>query len=133
MFVVPDDYDRAYAGSPHLDRLRARGEVRIYTEPPPDEAGLRARLAPAQVLIPIRERTPLTAARLAALPALRLISMPAYFRVARTTPEMTMRAPATCTHVIGSRRKSQDSASTSKGMRFTVSEATGADTTRIPQ
>jgi phosphoglycerate dehydrogenase-like enzyme len=73
--VVPDDYDRAYLGSPHLERLRARGEVRLYTEPPRDEADLLARLAGAPILIPIRERTPLTAERLAALPALRLISM----------------------------------------------------------
>lgn len=75
VFVVPDDYDRAYAASPHLDRLRARGEVRVYSEPPESEAALLERLEPAQVLIPIRERTPLTAARLAALARLRLISM----------------------------------------------------------
>lgn len=75
MFVVPDDYDRAYVASPHLDRLRARGEVRVYTDPARDEAELVARLAPAAILIPIRERTPITAARLAAMPALRLISM----------------------------------------------------------
>lgn len=73
--VVPDDHDRAYVASPHLDRLRGRGEVRVYTEAPRDEAELRERLAPAEILIPIRERTPVTAARLAAMPALRLISM----------------------------------------------------------
>jgi phosphoglycerate dehydrogenase-like enzyme len=75
VFVVPDDYDSVYAASPHLDRLRSRGEVRVHTVPPADEAALLARLAPAAVLIPIRERTPLTAPRLAAMPALRLISM----------------------------------------------------------
>jgi len=74
--VVPDDYDRAYVASPHLDRLRARGEVRVHTAAPRDEeAELRERLAPAEVLIPIREGTPITAERLAAMPALRLISM----------------------------------------------------------
>jgi phosphoglycerate dehydrogenase-like enzyme len=75
MFVVPDDYDHVYAGSPHLERLGRRGEVRVHGEPPADEAALLARLAPAEVLIPIRERTPITAARLQAMPALRLISM----------------------------------------------------------
>ncbi|HSE95173.1 MAG TPA: D-2-hydroxyacid dehydrogenase family protein [Methylomirabilota bacterium] len=75
MFVVPDDYDGVYASSPHLDRLRPRGPVRVYGTPPRDEAELLARLVPARVLIPIRERTPITAARLAALPDLRLISM----------------------------------------------------------
>jgi D-3-phosphoglycerate dehydrogenase len=75
MFIIPDDYDGAYVASPHLERLRARGDVRLYTEPPRDEEELLARLRPARILIPIRERTPLTAARLAALPELRLISM----------------------------------------------------------
>jgi D-3-phosphoglycerate dehydrogenase len=73
--VVPDDYDGAYAASPHLDHLRRRGEVRVHTERPRDDAELHGRLAPATILIPIRERTPITAARLAAMPALRLISM----------------------------------------------------------
>jgi phosphoglycerate dehydrogenase-like enzyme len=75
MFIIPDDYDRAYVASPHLERLRARGDVRLYTEPPRDEEELLARLRPARVLIPVRERTPLTEARLAGLPELRLISM----------------------------------------------------------
>jgi len=65
VFVVPDDHDRAYVASPHLERLRPHGKVRVHTEPPRDEADLLARLAPATVLIPIRERTPVTAARLA--------------------------------------------------------------------
>jgi phosphoglycerate dehydrogenase-like enzyme len=75
VIVVPDDYDGVYVASPHLERLRPRGEVRVHSEPPADEAALIARLAPATVLIPIRERTPITAARLAAMPALRLIAM----------------------------------------------------------
>jgi phosphoglycerate dehydrogenase-like enzyme len=75
VFVVPDDYDGVYASSPHLDRLRGRGPVRVYGTPPGDEAELLARLAPARVLIPIRERTRISAARLAAMRDLRLISM----------------------------------------------------------
>lgn len=73
--VVPDDYDSFYTASPHLERLRARGEVRVYTTPPTGDDELIGRLGPARIVIPIRERTPLTAARLAALPELRLISM----------------------------------------------------------
>jgi phosphoglycerate dehydrogenase-like enzyme len=75
VFIVPDDYDRFYTASPHLERLRQRGEVRVYSERPGGEALLLERLRPARVIIPIRERTPLTAARLAALPELKLISM----------------------------------------------------------
>ena len=54
-------------------------------------------------------------------------------RVARATPAMTIRAPTTWAHVTGSPRRSHDTASTSNGMRFTVSDATAAETTRIPQ
>ncbi len=75
VFVVPDDFDRFYTASSHLERLRQRGEVRVYAEPPKDEAELLSRLRPARVVIPIRERTPLGAARLTALPELKMISM----------------------------------------------------------
>ena len=74
-FVIPDDYDKAYLGSPHVERLLPHGKVEVYTDPPRDEGELIERLRPAEVIIPIRERTPFTAERLVKLPHLRLISM----------------------------------------------------------
>ena len=74
-FVIPDDYDQAYLGSPHVERLIPHGKVQVYTDPPRDEGELVERLRPAEVVIPIRERTPFTAERLLKLPSLRLISM----------------------------------------------------------
>lgn len=74
-FVIPDDYDQAYLGSPHVERLIPHGKVQVYTDPPRDEGELIERLRPAEVVIPIRERTPFTAERLLKLPSLRLISM----------------------------------------------------------
>ncbi len=74
-FVVPDDYDKAYLGSPHLERLTPHGRVEVYTDPPRDEGELMERLRPADIVIPIRERTPFTAERLLKLPRLGLISM----------------------------------------------------------
>lgn len=74
-FVVPDDYDKAYLGSPHLERLAAYGRVHVFTDPPRDEDELIDRLRPAEIVIPIRERTPFTAERLLKLLRLRLISM----------------------------------------------------------
>jgi phosphoglycerate dehydrogenase-like enzyme len=74
-FVIPDDYDQAYLGSPHVERLLPHGKVQVYTDPPRDESELIERLRPAEVVIPIRERTPFTAERLLKLPTLRLISM----------------------------------------------------------
>ena len=56
-FVVPDDYDKAYLGSPHLERLAPHGRVQVYTDPPRDESELIDRLRPAEIVIPIRERT----------------------------------------------------------------------------
>jgi phosphoglycerate dehydrogenase-like enzyme len=74
-FVVPDDYDDVYVDSPHLKRLARHGDVRVHTDPPNGEGELIERLGPAEVVLPIRERTPFTAERLAQLPNLRLISM----------------------------------------------------------
>src|SRR3972149_1756412 len=74
-FVIPDDYDQAYLGSPHVERLIPHGKVQVYPDPPRDEGELVERLRPAEVVIPIRERTPFTAERLLKLPSLRLISM----------------------------------------------------------
>ncbi len=74
-FVIPDDYDQAYLGSPHVERLDPHGKVQVYTDPPRDEDELIDRLRPAEVVIPIRERTPFTDERLVKLPHLRLISM----------------------------------------------------------
>lgn len=74
-FVIPDDYDKAYLGSPHVQRLAPHGKVQVYTDPSRDESELIERLRPAEVVIPIRERTPFTAERLLMLPQLRLISM----------------------------------------------------------
>lgn len=74
-FVVPDDHDGFYRDHPDLARLAPRGTVRVYRERPRDPTELIERLLPADVLIPIRERTPLTGELLARLPQLRMISM----------------------------------------------------------
>lgn len=74
-FVIPDDHDKAYLGTPHLERLVPHGKVQVYTDLPRDEGELLERLRPAEVVIPIRERTQFTAERLLKLPRLRLISM----------------------------------------------------------
>lgn len=73
--IVPDDYDRVYTDHPAIARLRDRGSVKVFNDPPTSEDALITRLAPAEVLIPIRERTPFTADRFARLPALRHIAM----------------------------------------------------------
>ncbi len=70
--IVPDDYDRVYTDHPALARLRDRGTVRIFNDPPSSEDAL---IAPAEVLIPIRERTQFTEDRFARLPVLRHIAM----------------------------------------------------------
>ena len=74
-FVVPDDYDKAYLGCHHLEQLMPHGRVQVYTDPPWGEGELLERLRPAEIVIPIRERTTFTADRLVKLPRLRLISM----------------------------------------------------------
>jgi len=71
--VVLDDYPDALRRLVGLQRLEGH-DVAIHTEAAPDEAALVARLAGAQAALLIQQRVPLSAAVLARLPSLRLIS-----------------------------------------------------------
>lgn len=72
--AVLDDYQRAFEGSPAIARLRAKADVRIFTEKFADEETLARALKGTQAVIPIRERTRFSAALLRALPDLELIA-----------------------------------------------------------
>ncbi len=71
--VIPDDYQDAVRHLACFSKL-AGHMVTIYTDTVKDLDALAARLAPADVLVLIRERTVITEALLARLPRLRMIS-----------------------------------------------------------
>lgn len=71
--VVLDDYQDCVRGLAAATRLAAH-EVAVYRYPAPDMETLIMRLASAEVLVLTRERTAITAALLARLPQLRMIS-----------------------------------------------------------
>jgi len=71
--VVLDDYPDALRQLIGLQRLEGH-DVTIHTDAAPDEAALVARLAGADVALVIQQRVVLSAATLAQLPSLRLIS-----------------------------------------------------------
>ena len=75
MIVIPDDNPIVFSGHPALERLRAAGELRIYTDLPRSRAELLRRLDGTTVAIDLRSSTLFDEAVLAALPELRLISV----------------------------------------------------------
>ncbi len=74
--VVPDDFPPALTGSSAEARLRALGEVTVYTERGADRPEeLMRRIGDAEVVLNIRAHARFTEAVLAACPRLRLISI----------------------------------------------------------
>lgn len=74
--VVPDDYPAVVAGSPAEARLRALGDVTIFsTRGADNEAELIDRVRSATAVLNIRAHTRFSAAVLSACPQLRLISV----------------------------------------------------------
>lgn len=72
--TVLDDYQRAFADSAAIRRLRARVDVSILTERLASEGAVAAALKGAAAIIPVRERTKITASLLQMLPELELIA-----------------------------------------------------------
>lgn len=69
-----DDYQGAAASLPCMDRLRSCGELVVFRQPMASEEELIDALKDIHILIPIRERTRLTARVLEALPHLEMIA-----------------------------------------------------------
>jgi phosphoglycerate dehydrogenase-like enzyme len=72
--TVLDDYQHAIEPTDAIARLRRFAEVQIFTEKIANETALIGALIGSQAIIPIRERTKFSAALLAKLPDLELIS-----------------------------------------------------------
>jgi D-3-phosphoglycerate dehydrogenase len=73
--AIPGDDPPQLQGSPHLDRLRAHGEVALYTDRPADDDEKVRRAAGAICLINSRSAVKWTAVVLQRLPALRMITV----------------------------------------------------------
>ena len=73
--AVLDDTQDVARASADWDALAGRAEVAFFGEPFADEDDAAARLRPFQILVPMRERTPLPASLLRRLPGLRMIAL----------------------------------------------------------
>jgi len=73
--AVMDDWQGVAAGSADWSKLRARAEVAILSEPFADEDAAAAGLADFDVIIPMRERTPLPGSLIGRLPKLRMVAL----------------------------------------------------------
>lgn len=75
IIVIPGDEPIQLAGSPHLDRLSAVGEVRLYETRPADNADKVRRCQDAEILINSRGSVKWPGEVLRQLPRLKLISL----------------------------------------------------------
>ena len=73
--AVMDDWQGVALESADWTKLQARAEVIILSHPFPDQDAAAQALADYEILIPMRERTPLPSSLLARLPKLRLIAL----------------------------------------------------------
>lgn len=71
--AVLDDYQQVALASADWSPLAGRVDVTVYTDHLTDPAELARRLAPFEVIVAMRERTPFPASLLRQLPALRLL------------------------------------------------------------
>jgi D-3-phosphoglycerate dehydrogenase len=71
---IPDDYADMVRTLSAFAKVAAR-DVSIWTDAAPDTETLAARLRDVEALVLLRERTPITAALLARLPRLRLVTI----------------------------------------------------------
>ncbi len=73
--AVLDDYQGEVLTLPYWQRLAGRVQIDHFHDTLADEEALARRLAPYEVLVPIRERTRFPASLLARLPALELLAL----------------------------------------------------------
>ncbi|KVM66262.1 MULTISPECIES: D-2-hydroxyacid dehydrogenase family protein [Burkholderia] len=72
--AVLDDYQHAALASADWTPVQQRADVSVFSDHPESEDALIERLKPFDAICVMRERTPLTAERLARLPNLKLIA-----------------------------------------------------------
>jgi phosphoglycerate dehydrogenase-like enzyme len=73
--AILDDYQNVALGAADWRGLEARARIAVFHEPWPSEDALVAALAPFDILVLMRERTPFPASVIARLPNLRLIAL----------------------------------------------------------
>jgi phosphoglycerate dehydrogenase-like enzyme len=94
-FAILDDYQGAASALACMERLRACGEVLAFRQPIASEEALIDALKEVHILIPIRERTRLTARVLEALPGLEMIS-----QTGSRAPHLDLEAATRCGIVV---------------------------------
>jgi phosphoglycerate dehydrogenase-like enzyme len=73
--AIIDDWGGMVRPLPYWKRLEGRATVDAFPDTLADEAALARRLAPYEVVVPIRERTRFTAGVIGRLPALKLLAL----------------------------------------------------------
>ncbi len=94
--AVLDDWQGVARGAADWSRLEARAEVTIFQEAFADEDDAVAKLADFDIVLSMRERTPLPASLINRLPKLRMMGMTGARNASLDTPACTARGIPVC-------------------------------------
>ena len=94
--AVLDDWQGVARGAADWSRLEARAEVTIFQEAFADEDDAVAKLADFDIVLSMRERTPLPATLIDRLPKLRMMGMTGARNASLDTPACTARGIPVC-------------------------------------
>lgn len=94
--AVLDDWQGVAQGSADWSRLQARADVTFFAEAFADENDAAAKLADFDIVLSMRERTPLPASLINRLPKLRMMGMTGARNASLDTPACTARGVVVC-------------------------------------
>lgn len=94
--AVLDDWQGVAQGSADWSRLQARADVTFFAEAFTDENDAAAKLADFDIVLSMRERTPLPASLINRLPKLRMMGMTGARNASLDTPACTARGVVVC-------------------------------------
>ena len=122
--AVLDDWQGVARGSADWSALQARAEVVFFTEAFADEDDAAARLADFEIVLSMRERTPLPGSLINRLPKLKMLGMTGARNASLDTPACTARGVAVCNTMAGP-CSTNDSATAELALGLMISAARG--------
>jgi phosphoglycerate dehydrogenase-like enzyme len=120
--AVLDDWQGVAPGSADWSKLGERAEVAFFSEAFADEDAAAAKLADFEIMLTMRERTPLPASLLERLPRLRMLGITGMKNASLDVPACTARGVVVC-NTTGSPAGQSSTAELALGLLLSVARA----------
>ena len=122
--AVLDDWQGVAKGSADWSKLQSRADVAFFTEAFADEDDAAKQLADFEIVLSMRERTPLPGSLINRLPKLKLLGMTGARNASLDTPACTARGVVVCNTQAGP-SSTNDSATAELALGLMISAARG--------